>query len=145
MAESSEHTAEDLIPIQNFMRRFSHVDPRDQERSLLAAAEAVAAAEAAKQPTLWQKFKNLFIWTPEPPPRVPTRHDWLLLPLMNAKDWLIDHPKTTTAICTVLFSTVADKMPYYDKFHKWACWCIEDESCVVGFILKRAKLFILCT
>ena len=51
MAESSEHTAEDLIPIQNFMRRFSHVDPRDQERSLLAAAEAVAAAEAAKQPT----------------------------------------------------------------------------------------------
>jgi hypothetical protein len=50
MAQSSEHTEEDLIPIQNFMRRFSHADPRDQEPSRQSPVDT-AAAEAAKQPT----------------------------------------------------------------------------------------------
>lgn len=50
MAQSSEHTEEDLIPIQNFMRRFSHADPCDQEPSRQSPVDT-AAAEAAKQPT----------------------------------------------------------------------------------------------
>ena len=47
---SSEPSEEDLIPIQNFMRRFSHVDPRGYEPSRQSLIDA-AEAEAAKQPT----------------------------------------------------------------------------------------------
>lgn len=50
MAEASEqHTAEDLVPIQNFMRRFSHVDNHEELNRL--SIEAAAAAAAAKEPS----------------------------------------------------------------------------------------------
>lgn len=50
MAESSEqHSAEDLVPIQNFMRRFSHVDNHQELNRL--SLEAAAAAAAAKEPS----------------------------------------------------------------------------------------------
>lgn len=95
---------------------------------------------------VWKKFKGLFVWEPPaPPPREPTRHDWLLLPILKAKDWLVGHPKTTTAVCVLLLSTVADKFPFYDQFHRWVCWCMEDDACVVGFILKLGNFLILCT
>ena len=90
----------------------------------------------------WQRFKKVF----ERPssPREPTRHDWLLISLMKAKDWLVDHPKITAALCTILMSIVAPFLPYYEIFHKWACWCIEDEACAVSFILRGGKFLIIC-
>lgn len=107
--------------------------------------ECILIQGVGMEDVVLEKIKKFFIWEPPPPPpREPTRHDWLLLPILNAKDWLVDHPKTTTAICTFLFSIVADKMPYYDVLHKWVCWCMENETCIVGFILKHANFMILC-
>jgi len=64
MAQSTEPALppEDLVPIQNFMRRFSHVEAGQEESSRKSRDEGeatLAAAEAAKQPTRSQRRNGL--------------------------------------------------------------------------------------
>jgi len=65
MAQSSEPfpSPEDLLPIQNFMRRFSQVEAGQEESSRKSEDEdgeaTLAAAPAAKQPTKSQRRNDL--------------------------------------------------------------------------------------
>lgn len=91
---------------------------------------------------VWQKFVNLFQRAEQPPVREPTRFDFILLPLLNAKKWFGGHPKTTLAISVLLSAIGVDRVN--SRFHALVCWCMEDSACVVGFILKHMKFVILC-
>lgn len=48
MAQSSEHhSEEDLVPIQNFMRRFSHFEPGQEASTILSRNEGEITLPAA--------------------------------------------------------------------------------------------------
>lgn len=89
--------------------------------------------------------KRAFTWGPSPPlAREPTRFDFILLPLLDAKHWIVTHPKTTMTVIAFLLSTVVDRMPYFNEMHGEFCRCIDDESCMFHVVLKQFKYVILC-
>lgn len=97
----------------------------------------------AMEGAVWEKFVSLFQRVEQPPVREPTRFDFILLPLLNAKNWLVGHPKTTLPIVVMLMAIAADRLD--SRVHALVCWCMEDKACVLGFVLKQMKFMILCT
>ncbi|KAG0573772.1 hypothetical protein KC19_VG208400 [Ceratodon purpureus] len=153
MAQSSNHhPEEDLVPIQNFMRRFSHVEPGQEESTRLSRDEGevtIAAAATVMQPTTSQRIMawlmSAFQSGPTPPPlREPERYDIIVLSISDVKKWLTSHPKASITIVAFMLATVIDRMPFYDGFHRTLCRCIEDETCYLAFVLKRVKFLVLC-
>jgi len=90
-------------------------------------------------------FKSAFTRAPTPrPTREPGRLDFIVLPVLNAKRWVVMHPKVTMTIVAFMLSTVVDRMPYYAELHASVCKCVDDEACYFAFVIKRFKYLILC-
>lgn len=91
---------------------------------------------------VWQRCVNYFYPPEQAPVREPTRFDFILLPLLNAKDWLVSHPITAASIAMVLVGIAADRLD--SRVHAVVCRCMDDKGCPFGFMLKQLRFMILC-